>query len=43
MTEILSIHDADAQLTAAGQMFEVVETTIRGESNRVWKNAPASL
>ena len=43
MTDVLSIHDADAQLTAAGQMFEVVETTIRGETNRVWKNAPASL
>jgi long-chain acyl-CoA synthetase len=39
----LSIAKADAQLTAAGQMFEVDEVDIRGVPTKVWKNAPATL
>jgi long-chain acyl-CoA synthetase len=39
----LSVADADRQLTAAGQMFEVDEVDIRGVRTRVWKNCPATL
>jgi len=33
----------DAELTAAGQLFEIDEIEIRGVRTRVWKSAPASL
>ncbi len=39
----LTIGEADAQLTAPGQMFEMQELVIRGIATRTWKNAPASL
>ncbi|HWE54727.1 MAG TPA: class I adenylate-forming enzyme family protein [Acidimicrobiales bacterium] len=39
----LSIAEADAQLTAPGQMFEIDEVNIRGVRTRVWKNCPATL
>jgi acyl-CoA synthetase (AMP-forming)/AMP-acid ligase II len=34
---------ADAQLTAAGQMFEVAEADVRGIATKVWKNCPLWL
>jgi long-chain acyl-CoA synthetase len=40
---IMSIAEADAALTAPGQMFEVEETEIRGIRSKTWKNAPATL
>ena len=39
----ISREDADAALTAAGQVFETGEEEIRGVRTRVWKNAPATL
>jgi len=39
----VSLADANATLTAAGQLFEMEERTIRGVPTRTWKNAPASL
>ena len=39
----ISIAEANAQLTAPGQMFEVAEETIRGIPTRVWKNASPTL
>jgi steroid-24-oyl-CoA synthetase len=39
----MSIAEADAQLTAPGQMFEMDEVDIRGVPTRVWKNCPATL
>ena len=39
----LSVAEADAQLTATGQMFEIDEVEIRGVPTKVWKNAPATL
>src|SRR5580692_12139237 len=39
----MSIADADAALTAPGQLFEMEELDIRGVPTRTWKNAPASL
>jgi len=41
--QILSIAEADAQMTASGQMFEMDTVSIRGVEYRVWKHAPASL
>ena len=38
-----TIGELEASLTAAGQPFEVVETTVRGVPTRTWANAPASL
>jgi long-chain acyl-CoA synthetase len=40
---VMSIAEADAALTALGQMFEIDEVLIRGVPTRVWKNAPATL
>jgi long-chain acyl-CoA synthetase len=40
---MMSIGEADAQLTAPGQMFEIDEVVIRGVPTKVWKNAPATL
>jgi long-chain acyl-CoA synthetase len=39
----MSIAEADAQLTAPGQMFETEEVDIRGVPTKVWKNCPATL
>src|SRR5271156_433082 len=39
----MSIADANAALTAAGQLFEMEELDIRGVPTRIWKNAPPSL
>jgi long-chain acyl-CoA synthetase len=39
----MSVAEADRQLTAAGQMFELDEVDIRGVPTRVWKNCPATL
>ena len=39
----MSVAEADAQLTAAGQMFELDEVEIRGIPTKVWKNCPATL
>jgi long-chain acyl-CoA synthetase len=38
-----SIAEVHAALTAPGEPFEMVETTIRGIPTRTWKNAPTSL
>ena len=40
---VLSIQDASAQMIAAGQMFEIERTTVKGIEMNVWKNAPATM
>jgi long-chain acyl-CoA synthetase len=42
-TPSLSIAEANAQLTATGQLFEMEELDIRGVPTRTWKHAPPSL
>jgi len=39
----MSMAEATAALTAAGQLFEMEELDIRGVPTRIWKNAPPSL
>jgi long-chain acyl-CoA synthetase len=39
----LSLAEAHRRLTAPGSPFEIVETEISGVTQRVWKNAPATL
>ena len=39
----MSIEEANATLTAPGQMFEIEEIDIRGIKTRIWKNCPDSL
>jgi long-chain acyl-CoA synthetase len=39
----MSIAEANAALTADGQLFEMEELDIRGVPTRTWKNAPSSL
>jgi long-chain acyl-CoA synthetase len=39
----MSIAEANEQLTAPGQLFEMEELTIRGVPTRTWKHAPPSL
>jgi len=39
----MSIDEADATLTAPGQMFEIEDVEIRGVLTRTWKNCPGSL
>ena len=39
----MSIADANAALTAPGQIFEMEERDIRGIPTRTWKNAPPNL
>jgi long-chain acyl-CoA synthetase len=39
----LSIHEATAQLTAAGQLFETERAVVSGAEMTVWKHAPANL
>jgi long-chain acyl-CoA synthetase len=41
--ETISLAEADAQLTAAGQMFEIADAIIHGVPMKVWKNAPPTL
>lgn len=40
---VMTLAQAHAAMTAAGQPFEVIETTVRGIPQRVWKNAPATV
>ncbi|MBO0730624.1 MAG: acyl--CoA ligase [Acidimicrobiaceae bacterium] len=40
---VMSIAEADRQLTAPGQPFEVDEIDIRGIPTRVWKHCPPTL
>jgi long-chain acyl-CoA synthetase len=39
----MSVAEADATLTAPGQMFEVDEVDVRGIPTKVWKGAPPTL
>ena len=39
----MTLAQAHAGMTAAGQPFEVIATTIRGVPQRVWKNAPPTM
>ena len=39
----MTLAEADAQLTAPGQMFEITTAEVRGIELRVWKGAPATL
>ncbi len=39
----MSIAEADRQLTAPGEMFEVIEVEVRGIRVKAWKNCPATL
>jgi long-chain acyl-CoA synthetase len=39
----MSMEEANAALTAPGQLFEMEELDIRGVATRTWKNAPSSL
>jgi long-chain acyl-CoA synthetase len=39
----MSIEEANAQLTAPGQIFEMETIDIRGVPTRIWKNAPPTL
>jgi steroid-24-oyl-CoA synthetase len=39
----MSLAEADAALTAAGERFEMDEAVIRGVATRVWRNNPPSL
>src|SRR3569623_3237161 len=39
----MSWPEVQATLTAPGQMFELADADVRGETLRVWKNAPSSL
>jgi long-chain acyl-CoA synthetase len=39
----ISLAEAHRRLTAPGSPFEVVETEVLGETQRVWKNAPPTL
>jgi long-chain acyl-CoA synthetase len=43
MSQVPSIAEVHASLTAPGQLFEMEELTIRGIPTRTWKNAPPSL
>ncbi len=40
---MISLAQADAQLTVPGSRFEILEGEIRGVRTRVWKHAPRSL
>jgi long-chain acyl-CoA synthetase len=40
---LLSIHEATAQMTASGQIFEMEEVSVRGVTTRAWKHAPRHL
>ncbi len=42
-TPSMSMEEANAALTAPGQLFEMEELEIRGVPTRTWKNAPPSL
>ncbi len=40
---VISVAEANAQMTAPGQPFEMVEAEVFGMTMRVWKNAPATM
>ncbi len=40
---VMSVAEAHARLTAAGERFEIETLPIRGVSTRAWKNAPPTL
>jgi long-chain acyl-CoA synthetase len=42
-TPAMTIAEADAALTAPGQLFEMEEIDIRGVPTRTWKHAPPNL
>jgi len=42
-TPAMSIAEANAAMTAPGELFEMAELEIRGVPTRTWKNAPPSL
>ncbi|HTU39850.1 MAG TPA: class I adenylate-forming enzyme family protein [Acidimicrobiales bacterium] len=42
-TPAMSIAEANAAMTAPGELFEMEELEIRGVPTRTWKNAPPSL
>ena len=42
-TPSVTIAEANATLTAAGEMFEIEEVEIRGVPTRTWKNQPPTL
>ena len=42
-TPSMSIEEANAALTAPGELFEMEELEIRGVPTRTWKHAPPSL
>ncbi len=41
--ELMTLAEAEAELTAPGQLFEMDEIDIRGVRTRIWKAAPQSL
>ena len=41
--ELMTLAEAEAELTAPGQLFEMDDLDIRGVPTRVWKAAPQSL
>ena len=43
MASALTIDEATAQLTAAGQLFETEQTVVNGVEMTVWKYAPTNL
>jgi steroid-24-oyl-CoA synthetase len=42
-TDVPSLDDVTASLTAPGAMFEMGDVTVRGIAMRAWKNAPPTL
>jgi long-chain acyl-CoA synthetase len=38
----MTLAQAEARLTAPGQLFEIAEVSVRGIPTRVWKNVPAT-
>src|SRR5688500_18167709 len=42
-TPVMSVRESDAQLTAAGQSYEIVVEDIGGRPVRTWKNAARNL
>lgn len=43
MSDIPSVRDIDARLTAAGELFEIETVNVNGLPVRTWKNAPRNL
>jgi steroid-24-oyl-CoA synthetase len=42
-TDLPSLDEVTASLTAPGEMFEMEDVTVRGVAMRAWKNAPPTL